>query len=185
MVMLFSIYYFSKEESETFNIQNDTISESYSQEIPGVENRVKTVSMRENIEETRWSEWDYHSEVFFVSKIRGKKRNWWSLDKKISENLRSNIYKRLGKKRSRACPQPQKPRQRVKAKSWGLRTFLNKKWNKHMERGYWGGSSLSDPKSPRDPSSNLLGLRQLKRPFSWWYHRVLGGRKDSHSDGTA
>ena len=53
MVMLFSIYYFSKEESETFNIQNDTISESYSQEIPGVENRVKTVSMRENIEETR------------------------------------------------------------------------------------------------------------------------------------
>lgn len=91
MVMLFSIYYFSKEESETFNIQNDTISESYSQEIPGVENRVKTVSMRENIEETRWSEWDYHSEVFFVSKIRGKKRNWWSLNKKISENLRSNI----------------------------------------------------------------------------------------------
>ena len=53
MVMLFSIYYFSKEESETFNIQNDTISESYSQEITGVENRVKTVSMRENIKETR------------------------------------------------------------------------------------------------------------------------------------
>lgn len=38
MVILFSIYYFSKEESEDFNIQNDTISESYSQEITGVEN---------------------------------------------------------------------------------------------------------------------------------------------------
>lgn len=49
MVMFFSIYYFSKEESEAFNIQNDTISESYFQEITGVKNRVKTVSMRENI----------------------------------------------------------------------------------------------------------------------------------------
>lgn len=38
MVMLFSIYYFSKEESEDFNMQNDTISESYSQEIAGVGN---------------------------------------------------------------------------------------------------------------------------------------------------
>lgn len=38
MVMLFSIYYFSKDESEDFNTQNDTISESYSQEIAGVGN---------------------------------------------------------------------------------------------------------------------------------------------------
>ena len=91
MVMLFSIYYFSKEESETFNIQNDTISESYSQEITGVENRVKTVSMRENIKETRWSKWDYHSKVFFVSKIRGKKGIDDHWIKKISQDLRINI----------------------------------------------------------------------------------------------